>query len=467
MLLGFGARGGFGCAHGFISLDFGISLRLMCCARWLLFVIVVTTSSTSALAQADLPSKQAIDTIWLVMAAALVFFMQAGFALLESGMSRTKNCINVVMKNYTDVCVGSLFFWLVGFGLMFGANPTGWFGTSGFALHDGEPWDYSYLLFQTMFAATAATIASGAMAERTRFPSYLFASAVTTALIYPVFGSWAWGSYFSGSGWLAEMGFIDFAGSTVVHSVGGWSALAGILVLGPRLGRFDPQGRARSIPGHNLNFVALGGFVLWFGWFGFNGGSTVGADVNIGLINLNTQLAASAGVCATLLLCLLSRTPITVPAVVNGSLAGLVGITAGCATMEPVWAIVTGASASLVALWGERQLVRLGLDDVVGAVAVHAFAGVWGTLCAGAFVTGNLFDPRVMVVQALGVGVCFVWSFSTSLLLFKSLDYLGSLRADSQHEQRGLDFTEHAEVAYPEFVQHSFYNKNNLESVER
>lgn len=420
-----------------------------------------------ALAQSDLPGKEAIDVIWLAMASALVFFMQAGFALLESGMSRSKNCINVVMKNYTDVCVGSLFFWLVGFGLMFGANPSGWFGTSGFALHGGKSWDYSFLLFQTMFAATAATIASGAMAERTRFPAYLFAAAVITALIYPVFGSWAWGSYFSGRGWLAELGFVDFAGSTVVHSVGGWCALAGVLVLGPRLGRFDPQGRARTIPGHNLNFVALGGFILWFGWFGFNGGSTVGANVNIGLINLNTQLAASAGAAATLLLCLLSRAPITVPAVVNGSLAGLVGITAGCATMEPVWAVVTGGSASLVAYWGERALLLFRLDDVVGAVAVHAFAGAWGTLCAGAFMTGNLFDPRLLLVQALGVGSCFIWAFGSALVLFKALDLIGSLRADSQHEQRGLDFTEHAEVAYPEFVQQSFYNKNNLENVER
>jgi Amt family ammonium transporter len=431
-------------------------------------VLVVTTyPAVPALAQSDLPSKEAINAIWLVMAAALVFLMQAGFALLESGASRTKNCINVVMKNYTDVCVGSLLFWLVGFGLMFGDNPSGWFGTSGFALHDADSWDYSYLLFQTMFAATAATIASGAMAERTRFPSYLFASAVVTAFIYPIFGSWAWGSYFSGTGWLAELGFIDFAGSTVVHSVGGWSALAGILVLGPRLGRFDPQGRARTIPGHNLNFVAFGGFILWFGWFGFNGGSTVGADVKVGLINLNTQLAASAGVSAILLLCRSSDTPITVGAVVNGSLAGLVGITAGCATMEPVWAIATGATASMVAFWGERMLLRLGLDDVVGAVAVHAFAGAWGTLCAGAFVTGNLFDTQVLLVQALGVVTCFIWSFGTSLVLFKALSLANSLRADPQHEQRGLDFTEHAEVAYPEFVQHSFYNKNNLESVER
>lgn len=432
-----------------------------------LFALASLCCTSSALAQSDLPSKEAIDVIWLATAGALVFFMQAGFALLESGLSRTKNCINVVMKNYTDVCVGTLCFWLVGFGLMFGANPYGWFGTSGFALHNAKSWDYSYLLFQTMFAATAATIASGAMAERTRFPAYLIGSAVITAFIYPVFGSWAWGSYFEGKGWLAELGFIDFAGSSVVHSVGGWCALAGVITLGPRLGRFNPQGQPREIPGHNLNFVALGGFILWFGWFGFNGGSTLGANVDIGLIILNTQLAAAAGATTTLLACLLTGAPVTVPKVVNGSLAGLVGITAGCATTEPIWAIATGASAGLVAMAGERWLLRLGLDDVVGAVAVHAFAGAWGTLCAGAFATGRLFDTQQMLVQILGVGACFVWSFGTAALVFKLLDVMGGLRADPQHEQRGLDFTEHAEVAYPEFVQQSFYSKNNLESVDR
>lgn len=432
-----------------------------------LFVLASLCCSSPAFAQANLPAKEAIDVIWLATASALVFFMQAGFALLESGLSRTKNCINVVMKNYTDVCIGSMVFWLVGFGLMFGANPSGWFGTSGFALHGADSWDYSFLLFQTMFAATAATIASGAMAERTRFSGYLFGAAIISALIYPVFGSWAWGSYFSGRGWLAEMGFIDFAGSTVVHSVGGWCALAGVLILGPRLGRFDQKGKPHQISGHNLNFVALGGFILWFGWFGFNGGSTVSADVKIGLINLNTQMAASAGVVAVMLLCGLLRSPITVPAVVNGSLGGLVGITAGCASMEPVWALVTGATAGMVAFAGERLLLRAGLDDVVGAVSVHAFAGAWGTLCAGAFVTGDLFNAQTMLVQVVGIGACFIWSFGSAAILFKLIDSFGGLRADPLHEQRGLDFTEHAEVAYPEFMQQSFYNKNNLEGVDR
>lgn len=430
-------------------------------------LLLVGFNSLAFAQETDLPSKEAIDVIWLATAAALVFFMQAGFALLESGMSRTKNCINVVMKNYTDVCIGSLVFWAVGFGLMFGTNPTGWFGTDNFAMHQAASWDYSFLLFQTMFAATAATIVSGAMAERTRFSSYLIATAFITAVIYPVFGSWAWGSYSEGTGWLSELGFIDFAGSTVVHSVGGWCALAGVIVLGPRLGKFNPKGEAREIPGHNLNYVALGGFILWFGWFGFNGGSTVSADVNIGIINLNTQLAASAGALGAVVAAHLSRTPVYVATVVNGSLAGLVGITAGCATMEPVFAILTGGIAGMLASVASVAITKAGLDDVVGAVSVHGVSGAWGTIAAGLFVTGDLFNPNTLLVQAVGVGACFVWSFGTAFILFKGIDLIYGLRADALHEQRGLDFTEHAEVTYPEFMQQSFYSKANVDGVER
>ncbi len=427
-------------------------------------------SCSSAWAQdtiASLPTREAIDVVWLATAAALVFFMQAGFALLESGLSRTKNCINVVMKNYTDVCIGSLCFWLVGFGIMFGVNQTGWFGTSGFAMGQADSWDYSFLLFQTMFAATAATIASGAMAERTKFTSYLVGTAAITAIIYPVFGSWAWGSYFEGSGWLSEMGFIDFAGSTVVHSVGGWCALAAVLVLGPRLGKFDLQKRPRDIPGHNLNFVALGGFILWFGWFGFNGGSTVSAVESIGLINLNTQLAAAAGAMTAVLWANTLRTPVYVVTVVNGSLAGLVSITAGCASMEPHFAILTGGAAAISTAIAAQLFTKMGLDDVVGAVSVHGVAGAVGTLCAGAFVTGDLFNLKTLAVQAIGVGACFAWSFGTALLLFKMIDWVMGLRADPLHEQRGLDFSEHAEVTYPEFMHQSFYTKANVDGVER
>jgi ammonium transporter, Amt family len=432
-----------------------------------LLVVCCFLFSYPAVAETELPSGEAINVVWLATASALVFFMQAGFALLESGMSRTKNCINVVMKNYTDVCIGSVVFWLIGFGLMFGNNPSGWFGTSGFAMGGAASWDYSFLLFQTMFAATSATIASGAMAERTHFSSYLIGTVVISAIIYPVFGSWAWGSYYSGSGWLKTMGFIDFAGSSVVHSVGGWCALAAVMVLGPRLGRYDSNGKPRELPGHNLNYVALGGFILWFGWFGFNGGSTLAADVNIGLINLNTQLAAAAGAIGAASIAWINKRPILIATVVNGSLSGLVGITAGCATMEPGFALITGLTAGMIAYSGGHLLISLGLDDVVGAVSVHAFSGAWGTLCAGAFVTGDLFNGQTLLVQAVGVGACFVWSFASAFITFKLIDLLCGLRTDALHEQRGLDFSEHTEVAYPEFVQNSFYTKNNLQDVER
>lgn len=435
--------------------------------RKLSFCLLLLLFSVNVFAEAELPSAEAINVIWLATASALVFFMQAGFALLESGMSRSKNAINVIMKNYLDVCVGSIIFWMLGFGLMFGLNESGLMGTSGFFLHGAASWDYSYLLFQTMFAATAATIASGAMAERAKFGSYLLASVIVTGLIYPVFGSWAWGGYLGGQGWLAKKGFIDFAGSTVVHSTGGWCALAAILILGPRLGRFDSQGEPRTIPGHNVSYIALGGFILWFGWFGFNGGSTVSANVDIGLINLNTQLAACAGACGAMAISAFLLRPILVGSVVNGSIAGLVGITAGCATMEPVFAIITGFTAGIIAQIANDLLLKWGIDDVVGAVGVHGFGGAWGTLCAGMFLTGDLFNVFVIGVQLLGILSCFVWVFFVSLILYGLIHLLIGLRSSSLHEQRGLDFSEHAEIGYPEFMQASAYTKEALAVIDR
>jgi Amt family ammonium transporter len=400
-------------------------------------------------AEADL--KPAIDTLWVVTAGALVFFMQAGFALLESGMSRAKNAVNVVMKNFMDVCLGSLAFWLVGYGLMFGINPTGLFGQSHFLLGNGEHLDYSLLFFQTMFAATAVTIASGAMAERTRYQAYLAGAVVICTLIYPVFGSWAWGSLYGGEGWLARLGFIDFAGSTVVHSVGAWVALAGIIVLGPRLGRFGEQGESRALPGHNLTQVALGGFILWLGWFGFNAGSTTAADTRIGLIALNTHLAAAAGAVGVLLTLLILRRPILLTQNVNGAIGGLVAITAGCAVMEPLFAVFTGLVAGLVVVLGGDLLEAFGLDDVVGAVPVHGFAGVWGTLAAGMFMAGDLFNPVQIAIQALGVVAGFLWAFPLALVMYLVINRVIGLRASTRDEQRGLDFSEHHEVGYPEF----------------
>jgi Amt family ammonium transporter len=414
-------------------------------------IVITLFYSTHAYA-ADVSDLQiSMDTVWLITAGALVFFMQSGFALLESGMSRSKNAVNVVMKNYMDVCIGSIIFWLIGYGLMFGDNPSGWFGTNQFFLSNAEHLDYSLLFFQTMFAATAVTIASGAMAERTRYEAYLIGALVISGIIYPVYGSWVWGSLYEGQGWLAQMGFIDFAGSTVVHSIGGWVALAGIIVLGPRLGKFGPNGEAREIPGHNLTLVAMGGFILWVGWFGFNGGSTAAADASIGLINLNTHLSAASGAVGALLAMLVARKPILLTNTVNGSLGGLVGITAGCATMEPSFAIVTGLVSGVVVIVGTRLLEMMRLDDVVGAVAVHGFAGAWGTLAAGMFVTGDLFNPLQIGVQLVGIAAAFAWAFPVALIMYYLIQKTIGLRASTVDEQRGLDYTEHYEIGYPEF----------------
>lgn len=412
---------------------------------WLLLVAVCFAP------QAHAATDEAVNTAWLVLASVLVFLMQAGFALLESGMSRAKNAVNVMMKNYMDCCVGGVVFWLLGFGLMFGANLTGWYGMSHFALHDGEPWDYTFLLFQMMFAATAETIASGAMAERTHYWAYLAGAVVISGVIYPIFGSWVWSGLYGGQGWLAKLGFIDFAGSTVVHSVGAWCALAGILLLGPRLGRYGSDGQARLIPGHNLGMVALGGFLLWFGWFGFNAGSNLAVSSSLGLIALNTHLAALCGAIGALVAQRSTASPVLLTSTVNGSIGGLVGITAGCASMAPGYAALTGLIAGFVVIYGMRLLDRLRIDDVVGAVPVHGFAGIWGTLAAGLFYQGDLFNWSRVAVQALGAAAAFLWAFPLALLLYLLLAKTVGLRVSAQHEQRGLDFAEHAEVGYPEF----------------
>lgn len=423
--------------------------------------LLISLSTLPATAMAE-QSADAVNMLWIATAGALVFLMQAGFALLESGMSRAKNSLNVVMKNYMDVCVGTLIFWAVGYGLMFGTNDSGWFGSDGFFINDAEPMTWGVILFQTMFAATAVTIASGAMAERTRYNAYLIGALVITGFIYPVFGSWVWNS----GGWLAKLGFIDFAGSTVVHSVGAWCALAGIIVVGPRLGRFGPRGEPREIRGHNLTLVALGGFILWFGWFGFNGGSTLSASVDIGLINLNTQLAASAGAVATMLLASITSRPVLLTETINGSLAGLVGITAGCATMSPGFAIVTGLIAGVVCVLGQQLLLRMKLDDVVGAVSVHGFAGAWGTVAAGIFYLEDPFNSTRILVQVIGVISAFAWAFLGALTLYLLIAMFIGLRASAMHEQRGLDLTEHAEIGYPEFPMHTAYTAERAAEME-
>jgi Amt family ammonium transporter len=408
-----------------------------------------------------LSNKAAIDLVqthanyvWTLVAAALVFFMQAGFAMVETGFTRAKNAINIMMKNLMDFAIGSIAFWAIGFGLMFGATSTGWFGTTGFFLSDftphGDPWVLAFWMFQVVFAATAATIVSGAMAERTKFTGYLIYSAVVSLLIYPIFGSWAWGGLFHGGGWLEKLGFIDFAGSTVVHSVGGWAALAGAMVLGPRIGKYDKEGKPKPILGHSMTLAALGVFILWLGWFGFNPGSTTTADKSIAMIFVNTNLAAAAGCCTAMFASWIKFGKPEIGMSLNGALAGLVAITAGCANVTPGSSIIIGAVAGVIVVFAVLFIDRIGIDDPVGAVSVHGFNGAWGTLAAGIFNIGGT-SASIIGVQLLGIAACFIWTFPTTYVMFKIIDKTIGLRVSPEEELEGLDHVEHGGIAYPDF----------------
>lgn len=427
------------------------------------FLLFLSSQASAEPVQNIQEIRISLDSVWVVVGGILVFFMQAGFALIESGSVRSKNTVNVLMKNYMDMCIGGLVFWLFGFGLMFGLNQTGWVGLSHFMPDALDDWHWNLLFFQMMFAATATTIASGAMAERIHFMAYVVSAIIVSGVIYPIFGSWAWGSLFGGDGWLKALGFIDFAGSTVVHSIGGWVALAGIIILGPRLGRFGRKGQSHFLAGHNLPLVALGGFILWFAWFGFNAASTVSASVSIGRIALNTHLAACAAAATYMILALIQSKAVLIRYTINASLAGLVSITAGCATMSPLYAVITGAFAGLLITFVPQLLEKMQLDDVVDAVAVHGVCGAWGTIAAGIFLQSNPFNLNVIGVQALGVGAAFIWGFGVAFIMFKVLDkVLGGLRVSQQHEQRGLDYTEHAELSYPEFQRDLTFETDNI-----
>lgn len=427
------------------------------------FLLFLSSQASAEPVQNIQEIRISLDSVWVVIGGILVFFMQAGFALIESGSVRSKNTVNVLMKNYMDMCIGGLVFWLFGFGLMFGLNQTGWVGLSHFMPDALDDWHWNLLFFQMMFAATATTIASGAMAERIHFMAYVVSAIIVSGVIYPIFGSWAWGGLFGGDGWLKALGFIDFAGSTVVHSIGGWVALAGIIILGPRLGRFGRKGQSHFLAGHNLPLVALGGFILWFAWFGFNAASTVSASVSIGRIALNTHLAACAAAATYMILALIQSKAVLIRYTINASLAGLVAITAGCATMSPLYAVITGAFAGFFITFVPQLLEKMQLDDVVDAVAVHGVCGAWGTIAAGIFLESNSFNLNVIGVQALGVGAAFIWGFGVAFIMFKVLDkVLGGLRVSQQHEQRGLDYTEHAELSYPEFQRDLTFETDNI-----
>ncbi len=419
----------------------------------LFFVLPLTIFADDKIKASDVQTN--LDYVWVLVATALVFFMQAGFAMVEAGLTRAKNAVNIMMKNLMDFAFGSISYWAVGFGLMFGVSAAGLFGTSGFFFSDftkeGDTWLYAFWLFQTVFAATAATIVSGAVAERTNFKAYLIYSVFLSALVYPIFGSWAWGSLYKGSGWLESLGFIDFAGSTVVHSVGGWAALAGALVLGPRIGKFDKNNKPRAIPGHNITLAALGTFILWMGWFGFNSGSTTAGTKDIALIAVNTTLSGSAGAILAMITSwnLLKKPDASMA--LNGALAGLVGITAGCANVTPLSSVIIGAIAGFLVVISVLFIERkLHIDDPVGAISVHGVCGSFGTLAAGIFDV-NGFNLSTVGVQLIGIAAAFLWTFPVMFAAFKFIDKLVGLRVSPEEERDGLDIGEHGMEAYPEF----------------
>ena len=394
-----------------------------------------------------------IHNAWLAVCCVLVFLMQPGFALLEGGLVRAKNTINVVMKNYADVSVGSIFFWAIGSAIMFGDNPTGFIGMSGY-FGSGLELSTLDLTYQMLFAATAATIVSGSLAERVSFIPYLVGAICITTVIYPVFGNWAWGGEGAiEQGWLKALGFLDAAGGTVVHSVGGWCALAAALVLGPRLGRFSKKdGSVREISGHNLPMFATGAFLLWVGWFGFNGGSAKDDLSDLGQILLNTHLSAAAACFSAIIVMKVRGMKVLMTRFVNGALGGLVAITAACNVVSPGASIIIGLVAGAIVVYGDTFLERFRIDDVVGAVPVHAFNGVWGTLAVGLFYQGDLFNVDILISQMIGVIAAFVWGFGSAYIVFKVIDVTMGLRASTFHEQRGLDYTEHNELGYSEFM---------------
>lgn len=435
------------------------------------------TAESIAPTGTDLPDTVAqlvsgVNTVWMLLAAMLVFFMQPGFALVEAGFTRTKNTANILMKNFVDFIFGSLLYWLVGFGIMFGLGDLFGaphlmslaFDSNGLPDPASLPTE-GFLVFQTVFCATAATIVSGAMAERTKFSMYLAYTIFISVLIYPVSGHWTWGG-----GWLmnGEEGsfmmnlfgttFHDFAGSTVVHSVGGWIALVGAAILGPRIGKYGKDGKSRAIPGHNLTLAALGVFILWFGWFGFNPGSQLAAattddQVAISLVFLNTNLAACAGGCFALLVSWMKYGKPSLSLTLNGILAGLVGVTAGCDVVAPVGAVIIGSVCGVLMIFAVDFIDKvLKVDDPVGASSVHGVCGFTGTVLTGLFATGEgLFYGggwNFLGAQLFGALTVGAWAAGMGFVIFKLLDKVHGLRVPGRVEEEGLDIYEHGESAY-------------------
>ncbi|MBU8913611.1 MAG: ammonium transporter [Spirochaetales bacterium] len=425
--------------------------------RLLLFVGLAVLLGGSQLFAQELTLQEikfSFDMIWLILAAALVFFMQAGFAMVETGLTRAENASNLIMKNLMDFSVGALAYWAVGWALMYGSSSGGLIGTDQFFLAGADSAMYRDWMFQVVLAAVAATIVSGAMAERTKFAGHLLYSLVIIAVIYPISGHWIWNG-----GWLAQMGFHDFAGSTVVHSVGGWAAMVGAVLLGARRGKYVRAGRkiaVKAIRGHNMPLAALGVFILWFGWYGFNAGSAFsgGTDPDIAWVATTTTLAAGAGAILAMFTSWIWFGKPDPSMSMNGALAGLVGITAGTWVIDPVGAVIVGAVAGVLVVLSVNFFDKvLHIDDPVGAISVHGVCGAWGTLAVGIFgdltkiadvggIGSGLTRAGQIGVQALGIGAVFAWVVVTTLVLFGILKAVGALRVNDREELPDTEVSE-------------------------
>lgn len=389
-----------------------------------------------------------IDNLWILIAGILVMFMQPGFMLVETGFTRSKNSVNIVMKNFMDFSVGAITYWAFGFALAYGGSTLGGFVAYGNFFLEGDSTTY---FFQVVFAATTATIVSGSVAERTKFSSYLLFQPFICGVIYPIVTHWAW----SGQGWLTDLGFIDFAGSGVVHMVGGFAALAGIQVVGPRLGKFDDNGKPNSIPGSSMVAGALGVFILWFGWYGFNVGSALSAvGVNLASIAVTTTLSASAASISAMYTSMIAGKP-NVGMTLNGALAGLVGITAGCANVNNLGSVLIGSVSGVLVVYSINFIEKKGLDDAVGAVSVHGICGAWGVFAVSIFDTseGLLYGGNALVIpQLIGIAAIGAWAYTTSFGVLKIIDRMFGLRVSKEEEIAGLDVSEHGTTAYGDFI---------------
>ena len=389
-----------------------------------------------------------VDSLWVVIAGILVMFMQPGFMLVETGFTRSKNSVNIVMKNFMDFSVGAITYWAFGFALAYGGTTIGGFLAYGNFFLEGDSLTY---FFQVVFAATAATIVSGAVAERTKFSAYLMFQPFICGLIYPIVTHWVW----SGQGWLGDLGFIDFAGSGVVHMVGGFAALAAVTVVGPRIGKYDDQGSPLPLPGSSMVAGALGVFILWFGWYGFNVGSALAAvDVDLASIAVTTTLSAAAASISAMYTSMISGKP-DVSMTLNGALAGLVGITAGCANVNNLGAVLIGLVSGVLVVYSINFIEKKGFDDAVGAISVHGVCGAWGVLAVAIFDNSDGLvngGSSLFVPQIIGMFAIAAWAYITSFIVLKAIDSAVGLRVTPEEEIAGLDASEHGTTAYGDFI---------------